>query len=398
MKRIITLMLALVLVLSMAACGSGAEKASENTSAPVAETKSPVAETENSVQEPVVPDSILPADLPNYKIVLSYAQFTDTLGGQMKTAMEYLAKDFNIEFVFVESGADSLAAIESALQSDIDGIVMVNATTAILDASKKAGNVPVVMIQSEPTTEDVAKEMAAYDNYLGAICENDYQVGYRALEALYEAGSRNFCIGGLTKGISKTHDQRAQAALDFISTKSDAKLLADDYSLGLWADATTAFSASFPEMDGLFCTGGVEGVYQVMRTEGLSGRVKYATIDIQESTGEYFESGDLAWIAGGQYGTTMVGLAVLYNYLADGTRIIPDTTATLYRPFLEVSNTEEFEIYKTYVDGDIPVYTVEEVAQMIHKFNPDVDFEYYTKMAEVYSIEDIKSRHAGLIN
>ncbi len=148
MKRIITLMLALFLVLSMAACGSGAEKTSDKTAAPVAETKSPVAETEDSVEEPVAPDSILPADLPNYKIVLSYSQFTDTLGGQMKAAMEYLAEDFNIEFVFVESGADSLAAIESALQGDIDGIVMVNATTAILDASKKAGNVPVVMIQS----------------------------------------------------------------------------------------------------------------------------------------------------------------------------------------------------------------------------------------------------------
>jgi ABC-type sugar transport system substrate-binding protein len=318
----------------------------------------------------------------------------------MKSAMEYLAEDFNVEFVFLETGysADTVTVIESTLQTGIDGIIMVGVSPAVLDAAKKAGDVPVVMIQSEPTTPEQANEMAAYDNYLGAICENDYEVGYKALEALYNAGARNFGIAGLTKGISKTHDDRAQAAIDFINSKSDATLLADDYSMGLWSDALTSFAASFPEMDGFFATGGSEGVYQVMRTEGLTGKVKYATIDIQESTGEYFQSGDLAWIAGGQYGTTMVGFAVLYNYLADSTRIIPDTTVTLYRPFLELSSYEDYEVYLKYVDGETPVYTVEEVAQMIHKFNPDANFEYFQNLAETYSIEDIQTRHANLFD
>ncbi len=388
MKKVVTILLTLAIVISVVACSNQ----------PAAENEAPAAEAEAPAES--VTESIIPPDLPKYKIALVYSTFTDKLGSQMKSAMEYLANDFNVEFVFLETGysADTVTVIESTLQAGIDGIIMVGVTPAVLDAAQKAGDVPVVMIQSEPTTAEVAQEMAAFTNYLGAICENDYEVGYRALEALYNAGARNFGIGGLTKGISKTHDDRAQAAIDFINSKSDATLLADDYSMGLWSDALTSFAASFPEMDGFFATGGSEGVYQVMRTEGLSGKVKYATIDIQESTGEYFESGDLAWIAGGQYGTTMVGFAVLYNYLADGTRIIPDTTVTFYRPFLELSSSENYEVYLKYVDGEIPVYTVEEVAQMIHKFNPDANFEYYQNLAEAYSIVDIQTRHADLFD
>jgi ABC-type sugar transport system substrate-binding protein len=389
-KKVILSLVTILLVFSLVACNTG--DATETEDVPESQGGTTGWEAEEEPEE----TSLITEDLPHFKIALVYASFTDTLGAQMKNSMEYLSDAFNIEFVYVESGTgeDSVTSIESALEAGLDGILMVNVTPAILNAAKEAGDVPIVMIQSEPTTEEQAAEMAEFDNFLGTICENDYEVGYRALEALYEQGSRNFCVAGLTKGISKTHDQRAQAALDFIDSKDDAVLLADDYSLGLVAEAVQSFSAAFPEMDGLFSTYGLEETYQAIRTEGLSGLVKYATIDIQPSTGEHFQSGDLAWIAGGQYGTTMVGFATLYNYLIDGTKIISDTAVTMYRPFLEISNYDEFEVYLKYVDGAIPVYTIEEVASMIQSFNPDADFEYYQELASVYSIEDIQTRHA----
>jgi hypothetical protein len=216
------------------------------------------------------------------------------------------------------------------------------------------------------------------------------------VEALYNAGSRNFTICGITKGVSRTHDQRAQAAVDFIHSKSDAKLLADDYSMVLWKEAVDSFAASYPEMDALFVTGGLEVIYQALHSNNLTGRVRYATIDITESTGDYLASKDLTWIAGGQYGTTMVGFAVLYNYLADKTRILPDSSVTMYRPFLEVGGLDDFAIYVKYVDGKIPVYSIGEVGNMIRSFNPDADYNYFKRLADVYSIEDIASRHAEL--
>jgi ABC-type sugar transport system substrate-binding protein len=389
MKKFLVILLALLMAFSFAACQkkSGSEGAALGTTTDAFDT---------GWTGPLKPD------LPRYRIAVCYAQFTDKLGMQMKNAMEYLAEGFNVEFVFLEFGAGGvegqLTTIESALQSKLDGILTVGATPSILDACRKAGNVPLLMIQSEPTTAEVAKEMAGFENYLGAVCENDYQVGERAAKALYDAGSRNLCVLGITKGLSKTHDQRADAAETFIKSKPDAKLLADDFSMALFADAIDSFAASYPEWDGLFCTYGVEQVYQSLATNGLTGKVKFATIDISESTGEYLESGALSWIAGGQYGTTMVGFALLYNYLADGTRIIPDTSVTLYRPFLEIGSIEDYRTYVKYVDGKIPVYSVGEVGNMIHKFEPDVDFAYFQKLGSAYSIDDILARHGELFD
>lgn len=382
MKRIIAVILIVVVAFSLAGCNEASESGLGK------DRKDFVVDWEGPVKE----------DLPRYKIGLMYSQFTDKLGSQMQNAMKYLADAFNVEFAYIESGGDAeqtLKIIESAAQTGLDGILMVGGTPAILDA---LGDIPLVTIQAEPTNDEVAAEMAAFDNYLGAVCENDYDVGYRAADALYKQGARKFGLLGLTKGISKTHDQRAKAFVDFVSEHDDAELLAEDYSLAKLAEGITAFAASFPEMDGLFSTLGMESAYQAMRTEGLTGKVKFATIDISESTGDYFESEDLAWIAGGQYGTTMVGFAILYNFLADGTRIIPDTKATFYRPFLEVANLEEYETYVKYVDSEIPVYSIGEVANMIHAFNEDADFEYYEKLAADYSIEDIKTRHAELFD
>jgi ABC-type sugar transport system substrate-binding protein len=337
--------------------------------------------------------------LPRRKIAVMYYTFTDKLGTQMKNAIGYLAEGFNMEPIFYEfqSGTEGvLATVESALQSGVDGIIAVACTPAIIDACKKNGNVPFVTIQTEPINEEQAREMAAYDNFLGAVSEDDYQTAYNAVQAIYNAGARNFGVAGVTKGMLRSHDLRAEAALNFVREHPDARLIADDYSSN-FAQAIESWAATYPELDGIFTTAASEQTLQTIQTNGLTGKVKYASIDISPSAGEFIQSGDLTWIAGGQYGTTMIGFAILYNYLADGTRIIPDTSKTLLRPFLYVGSYEDYETYVKYVDSGIPVYSVGEVGNMIHAFNPEVDFNYFKRLADVYSIADIEARHRDLI-
>lgn len=338
--------------------------------------------------------------LPRRKIGVMYYTFTDKLGTQMKNSISYLADGFNIEPVFYEFQSPSiegiLATVEGALQGGVDGIIAVACSPAIIDACKRYGNIPFVTIQIEPISDDQAREVAAYDNYLGAVSENDYQTAYNAMQALYNAGARNFGVAGVTKGFSRSHDLRVEAALNFIKEHSDTRLIADDYSSN-FAQAIESWAATYPELDGVFTSAASEQILQTLQTNGLTGKVKYASIDISPSAGEFFQSGDLTWIAGGQYGTTMIGFAVLYNYLADGTRIIPDTTKTLLRPFLNVGSFKEYETYVKYVDSRIPVYSVGEVGNMIHAFNPEVDFNYFKRLADSYSIADIEERHKDTI-
>ncbi len=134
-----------------------------------------------------------------------------------------------------------------------------------------------------------------------------------------------------------------------------------------------------------------------MQTEGLVGKVKLVTIDISSESGTYFENGTLVWSCGGQYGTAMIGFAILYNYLADGTRIIEDTTLTMPRSYIYLYSFEDYEQYVGLVDGAVPVYVADELRELIHYYNEDVTAQTFAEVNRSYSLADIQARHADLI-
>ena len=140
---------------------------------------------------------------------------------------------------------------------------------------------------------------------------------------------------------------------------------------------------------------GADGVYTALESEGIAdGSIKIAAVDISSMTGQYFQNGVQVWTCGGQYATAMVAWAILYNYLMDGTRIIPDPSQPLIRQYIEITSYEEYEQYVKYVEGSLPTYDADEIADMIHYLNPDVTYADYETEAHTYSLADIIARHA----
>lgn len=198
--------------------------------------------------------------------------------------------------------------------------------------------------------------------------------------------------------MTKSHDERARGFLKFVEEHPDVTLLADDYSRGQFPAAVSSFAAAYPEMDGVFTSAGNDGVFNVMTIENLVGRVKLACVDVDTKTGEYFENNTLVFTAGGQYGTAMVGFSLLYNYLADGTRIIEDVTVPMERYYVKVHNSDEYQKYIKALDSGVPIYTGTEIRNMIHYYNEEVDYDFFTNLAESFSIDDTLNRHADLLN
>lgn len=335
--------------------------------------------------------------LPKYRIGFFYGEFTSKLGEQFLNCLKYIADDLNVEIVPIEGGfgEQAIATLESvAAAGSVDGIISAaGASPAFL---KALGTIPLVGIGSSfPSDPAEVQEVSTYENFLGAVIDSDYNAGYTAAKCMYEAGCRNLCLAGLTQGMSAAHDARVKGVTDFLAEHPDYKLLADDYSRAQYAPAISNFAAAFMEMDSLFTSSCDDAVFTTMLSEGLIGSVKLGTVDITETTGEYFDNGTLAFIAGGQYGSAMVGFAILYNYLAEGIRIIPDTTIPMSRDYITISNVEEYNDYLTYIDGEVPVYTADEVKAMIHYYNPDASFESISAVNAAYSIEDVMTRHGS---
>ena len=91
----------------------------------------------------------------------------------------------------------------------------------------------------------------------------------------------------------------------------------------------------------------------------------------------------------------MVAFATLYNYLADETRVIEDTAVTMERSGIYIRSIEEYNNYLKYVAGSIPIYTSEEIKNMIHYYNEDLDSKLFAKMSES-PLEDVVARHTDI--
>ncbi len=403
MKKIIALLLALAMVLSMAACAQSdsGNSSGDDSSSSTAETGGTTVAADGTVtteykeSEGVTTDK----ELPPFKVLVMYASFTDKLGSQFKSSLEYLSKDLNVEFTFLETGMDSdasMTAVQAALVTGYDGGIGVMANEAYAKMFQDAG-VPYVVSGGFPATEELADTLEAnYDMYLGSVVVDDYAAGVNMADALYRDGCRNVMWNGFQRGLSGQHDQRTLGFADGVAAHEDMNLISENFDYTTWADGIATAAATYPELDGVGCSALMENIYNTIDTEGLNGYIKLAGIDITESVGRFFEEGTLSYIAGGNYVTEMIAFAVLYNYLLDGTRIIADPSENLVFNNIDINSFEEFNNYIKYLDSGIPAYTPQEILEMTHYYDESFDAEAMIELGKQYTLDDVMTRHADL--
>ena len=405
MKKFLAFVLAGVMIFTLAGCG-GTDSSPSSDSQTAEEAVSDKASPDNSGETVgtseiyFTPGELTIADaseLSRYKIAFSYYAFTDKLGLQFKAAIQYLCDAYNCEAVFYEFGSttdDQVTNTEAVLAAgDVDGLIFVGATPSVVAVAQKY-NVPYVAVCGFPSLEEEIQSLPGYDCFLGAVVDDDVWAGNQAMQALYDAGSRNTCLSGATQGLVKSHDDRAKAYRDYIASHDDMNSLTESYTMMETANDISTFAASFAGIiDGIFFTAGSDAIYLTMETEGITGGdVKIAAVDISSQTGTYLQDGTQVWTCGGQYGTAEMGFAVLYSYLADGTRLIDDVTKPVTRQYLEIANYDDYMTYCKYVESDIPAYTADEIAAYIPYFTNGVTIADYEAEAVNYSLDSLSSR------
>ncbi|WP_276929706.1 sugar ABC transporter substrate-binding protein [Herbinix luporum] len=387
--RLLGVLLVLVMIVtSMAACKSNENEGDKNKGGYEVVTN----------EESKYPKA---SELDPYSVGVLLWGYTDQLGASVKKNLEYLGKEFNVQFTFVDAIAmeEYISGTENLIQKGVDGILSLIVLPSMIEKCEAAG-VYLQSILNESTDPDTLKLIAKSKYVTGMITENDYECGVAMVDDLYERGCRNIVWIAPEAGMAANHDNRVRGIEDAIKKYNDLNILAN-YRGSEQAEALQSFAATYPEMDGIIVTGGANGgtesIYQVMQSEGLNGQAILATIDIGEGTGDKLASGELGWIAGGQFPTTGIGFAILYNAMV-GTPINDTPEKTIYRPFMVLQSKEDYDNYMKYVEGDIPPYTGEEVKALIKKFNPDASLELLQEYGDKYSIDDVVSRHKDLFN
>ncbi len=170
MKKILALILAGCMVLSMAACGSSETAApTEENTATTEETKeeAPAEKAEETAEE-------VAAEVPaGGKVGVCIYKFDDAFMTTYRNALQAILEEKGYEVSVVDGNNDQAKQTEQVntfITQGVDALiinpVMTSAADTIIAAVKQA-NIPTVLINREPTAE----QMAAYDKLVYVGCD-----------------------------------------------------------------------------------------------------------------------------------------------------------------------------------------------------------------------------------
>lgn len=407
MKKIVAVLLTLTLVFGTVMTGCSGSGDTAGTSGKTADTKEVTADGKDSADtgdayqvdtgEAKYP---VASELERHKIGVLWYGWTDLLSTSIKKNMDYIGKEFNCEIVYAEamSAEEAIAETENLIAAGCEGIISLFVYANMIEKCEETG-VFLAQFCNETTDSELLTMIKDSKYFAGMVNENDEACGEAMVDDLYERGCRNIVWLAPAAGMSTNHDNRVRGIETATARYKDLNVLSN-YRGDEMSDALTTFAVTYPDLDGIILTGGASGgteeFYQVMTSEGLSDRgVIFATIDIGEGTDERLASGDLGWIAGGQFPTSGVAFTLVYNAIT-GNKVLSDPTKALYRKFMVLQSVDDYNAYKTYVEGDIPPYSGDELKSLIVKFNPEANVELYNQFDDNYGIDDVVARHKEL--
>lgn len=328
-----------------------------------------------------------------------------------RLSLETAAKAAGIELVSAElaeyDDAAFLTAYESLCAQQVDGVTVTTFSETVLPLVGdlcQQNNARFFMANRRISNEEIHEQMFSNPMCVGNDYCEETQVAYDLVKYLAENHDvKNLAVIGLQKG--DVNGDYRDKGIEQACADLGVNLLAETRGIKTTDDVTNAvegFIASYPEMDGLFIVGGtvtpgaLAGTTQALSNHGLEDQVAVAMIDISTGMSEYMDDGPLKIVAGGNLiADSIFSMVALCNDLM-GTPLSDEPFIINTKMFYLTSGAEADD-YDKYIEGDIPPYTEEEYKELMFQFtNPEVTLESIQKLADEFSVEDVKERHKDL--
>lgn len=338
-----------------------------------------------------------------FKIGVVIWSTVDDLGRASANMLDYASEVLGCEMVYntnISSPESQITATENLIAAGCNAIAICNYSDDILPKIAKLcqeNEVYFTLIWRSISDPEVKEVVESCPYYLGNTCEDEEEIGYRMGKTFYEKGSKNIAVITMEKG-DTTADARyrgfARACEEFGMTR-----ISEVRNNTLTAEETTKavenFLASFPELDGIFITGGsntiLEGVIQALALHGKTGEVKVACVDFISDLDQYIADGAIDAISGGHFVDPLFSYMLMVNKLA-GTPL-SDQCETINLNFINLESPEDAVNYYTYVEGESYPYNEEEIRSMVKYFNQEMTLEKLQEIAGAYSVDNVVERH-----
>lgn len=369
-KRLLSLLLALAMVLALAACGGVTEEKPDN--GPSAPNGAVVGQDE----------------MPHYKIGILYHTNSGGCWERMLDAAEYMAEELNCDIMTaVGSNADAiLTEVENFIAAGVDAVIIGNEggiTSRLVNVCSDAG---VYIAFSDCGLSAIEEaDYASYSTnpyYLGHVAHDEYADSYACAKNMIANGAKNFVIFGLPPGISANFDKRAVGAADAIKEAGLDYVEARSYSM---AELGNTLMAQYPETDAIFSFVTTPDNFNVPdMASKYGGRLQISAYMVGDVSYE-FEVGFLTHVSVGSEARLQTTFALVYSALRGGRVANEDgTPAEILFPHLWITSGEDFAAFYNATTGGNHAYSIDEMKQLMKLYNPDAAPADYQALADSF--------------
>ena len=394
MKKLLALILAIVMVLSLVACGGGEDD-------PVVDNPVDTPDTPDTPDEPATAPQGQ-AEVKPFKYGFVSWGTADEHGRTLNGALEWAVNAAGGEIVSAQDGftpEGQVAAVENLISAGCNMIsfctyVGESVVPTISDLCRENG-VYWTMWDTGISDPEIAAYIAEDPFFVGTTAEDNVVSGYNTMKVLGEKGAKNVIIVRYGSGIP-TCDERCDGAMQYINEVGNINVV-DDVIIAAVDDYKTTITnilIAHPETDAGFMAGGGTSsttVAEAFKEQGIE-TFYIGAFDYFDAMGDMLKSGELCAINGGHMITsTFSALLAINAYF--GTPLA-DEPVKITIPYLTLTSYEDYEAYIENASNGA-AYTADEMKQYLVAYNPDLTLDSFQEGVSKWSVADIIARKGG---
>lgn len=380
-SRIIAMVLALVMVFALTACGSGS-----SSSAPSTQPGTPAASGNTS--EPAASGTSYTIGINTWG---SGVPVLDMFGDAKQYTLETLGHTVNR--MSDDFTADKeLQNVQNMCAAGVDGIVFqAAAVSTVPQIGVECANakIPFAFDVFVGENSDLQKLAESNEYYCGAIDLDMVSDGYAIGQMAYENGCRKACLIGGNIG-DNNMDQRSEGfrkAFEELGGEVLAEARCTDNS-ECPTKALDMLSAN-KDCDAIYCFVGdyIEGSLTAIDNLGLDTIQVYVSC-VDEGTAKYIQEGV---VVGGNDGISLasyISSTLVLNYLA-GHKIVDENGKAprlSTHPFrVDQENVENY--MKVFFSDEAHPFTKEMLEDLLYTSNPDVSYDDYVELVNTINLD-----------
>lgn len=411
MKKTLALILALVMVLGMAACGASGASAPEASASAPAEVASAPAQTAEEAPAEEAPAEEAPAEegpqLPvpypekTVKIGVEIYDPTDGETLEMQAYLQTLVDDgLNVEFIYSEaiaSAEEEFQFIDDCYNAGCKGIIGFY-NIAMGETVQKCVDYGMYYWGAAIDGEDVLNKFQDDPYVLDAISygDGDYEGGYALGEYFGKLGAKKviYSSGGADFGVPM-----------FVARREGFIAAAEEYGLeyievsGFPGDAFFADQAAAlaEDVDGVAASfNGLDFWAQPIAVAGKTETCPLATLgSITQDYADAFKNGSVSFMSSTNVSRFAIGVALIVNAVDGNAEVLQqDGRLGVYTSALWLLDSPEAA--QNAADISKKVYYLEDLEQLIVNLNPEASSQTLADLVEAAStLEGIQAMHEG---